>query len=653
MDVGQGAMNHPLSQQRPTRQVALYRPDVDGLRAVAVLSVVLFHIGFAALRGGYVGVDVFFVISGYLIGGIVHRELTERRFSVVGFYARRIGRILPAFAVLVAATSVFALVFLFPTELRSYAWSVIAAALSVSNIYFFSLAGYFDQESSSQLLLHTWSLGVEEQFYFFLPAYLLLSSKLDRPKLQFAGLVAICLLSFGYNIATVGPDPQGAFYLPLSRMWELLLGTLLAMGQGWLPAANRWVRECLCLAGLVMVLAAATRFTPTTTFPGWAAALPCIGSALLLWAGQGGPTWTTSALSTAPMRFFGLISYSLYLWHWPVIVLQRRYELLLPQNTAWLPSHPALPANIAIFVVSVVLAVLSWALIERPWRRRARTTMPGRVVRLGLLPLAGLTAVGLLLAFGDGFLPRFSPEAVRLADYMSYGQQHLRPHQCFIVQGTLPNAFDSATCLHMTPNKPAYLLLGDSHAADLWYGLSHVATGADILQATAAGCPPTLEQPANARSACSDLMREMFQGFIPQHPDVSVILAGRWYPTDAPALAETVKSLRAEGRRVLVVGTRPEFTSALPRLLAMATQKNLPDLPSQHALDQSGTDILIKDATEANGGTYVSLSALLCPNGTCRLLLDGGVPLEFDDDHFTRDGSILAARGLVGTGFFH
>jgi peptidoglycan/LPS O-acetylase OafA/YrhL len=302
------------------RTALKYRPDIDGLRAVAVLSVLAFHIRLRGIQGGFVGVDVFFVISGYLISSIVFSEIAESRYSVIGFYERRIRRIFPALFAMLAVFSVFAVIYLLPAELVAYGKSTLAATASASNFYFWRHSGYFDSPTSYPLL-HTWSLAVEEQFYILFPLFLLLVRKFFPTRLRPSVIVLFCA-SLVASAVVVFRYRETAFYMPYTRAWELLLGTILSLGM--LPRLPRaWQRNLATLAGIGLIAFSILFYTERMLFPGLSALAPCVGSALIIGAGESGSSLIGKILSWRPIVFIGLISYSLYLWHWPVIVLHQ------------------------------------------------------------------------------------------------------------------------------------------------------------------------------------------------------------------------------------------------------------------------------------------------------------------------------------------
>ncbi|HJR21579.1 MAG TPA: acyltransferase, partial [Dongiaceae bacterium] len=294
-----------------------YRADIDGLRAVSVIAVVLYHAGVPLAGGGYVGVDVFFVISGFLITSLILHEQAAGAFSLIDFYHRRVRRILPALFAMMSACAAAGWFLLAPADYIKLGKSIVGATLSVSNFYFWRDAGYFDTPAAEKPLLHTWSLGVEEQFYLVFPLFLILVAR-HVPHARLPLTALLCAASFAAGAIGAFRDPVEAFYLPHARLWELMVGALLAMGA--LPApGNARLRSGAALLGLGLIAMPVLLYSHDTTFPGIAALPPVLGAALVIWSGMGGSSMAGRALATRPLVFLGKISYSLYLWHFPLL----------------------------------------------------------------------------------------------------------------------------------------------------------------------------------------------------------------------------------------------------------------------------------------------------------------------------------------------
>jgi len=337
-----------------------YRPDIDGLRAMAVLSVLLFHANLGC-PGGFVGVDMFFVISGFLIFQLIFEELNSRTFSLIAFWERRIRRILPALVTVVLAVLVAGWFIFLPDDFQKLGKSAIAQATLSSNYFFYEQwlegAGYFAPALDPKPLLHTWSLAVEEQFYILFPLILMLAARSRRRPFAETMLI-IAIGSFALSVYGSFQLPAATFYLLPTRAWELLLGALLFLMHGKITT-NRWLEEAAGWVGLILIVGSIFFYDAFTRFPGRAALPPCLGTALLIFSSETRLSRVGRFLAWKPIVFIGLISYSLYLWHWPLLVFSK-----YPANTqSWKMSS-------LLLLASFVLAILSWKFIETPFRKR-------------------------------------------------------------------------------------------------------------------------------------------------------------------------------------------------------------------------------------------------------------------------------------------
>jgi peptidoglycan/LPS O-acetylase OafA/YrhL len=402
---------------------APHRLDIDGLRALAVIPVIFFHVGFTKFVGGFVGVDVFFVISGYLITRIINRELQQGRFSLAEFYRRRVLRIFPALFAMFAVTTIIASFFLLPLELVRYCESLISAAGFGSNIYFnFQPSGYFNGESATKGLLHTWSLSVEEQFYLFWPVILAVAHAKSFNRVRQISIFIIAI-SFAYSVWLVSTGSTSGFFLIPSRAWELMIGALIAV----IPAArneNRWLREILSVSGILAILYCVRRYTSGTDFPGLAALAPCLGAAAIIYAGGSGTSLGAKFLSLRPIVFIGKISFSLYLWHWPVIFF---VEVgLMRQQT--------LPIQLGEIFASLVLGYVSWRYVEQPFRTGVPGTSTKKVLSSAVVLMAITSVVGVAGILSNGLPDRFSKNQQAMAKFESIdGNRLFRSGSCFII----------------------------------------------------------------------------------------------------------------------------------------------------------------------------------------------------------------------------
>ncbi|EJN08096.1 acyltransferase family protein [Herbaspirillum sp. YR522] len=610
-----------------------YRPDIDGLRAVAILPVVLFHIGFPGFFGGFVGVDVFFVISGYLITGIIVRELRQGTFSIADFYRRRVLRIFPALFVMLLVVSVLAALVMLPAELLRYGKSVAATTLFSSNILFYSESGYFAPDSHTKALLHTWSLAVEEQFYLFWPLILMALSTSRQTAIRW-GAVIITVVSLGWSVWLLKHDATATFYLIPTRAWELMAGALVAIFPG-LPANRRWLREVLAALGLLMILVAIKFYNDSVPFPGAAALLPCVGAAAIILAGSGGNSLVGRLLSWQPAVFIGKISFSLYLWHWPVIVFT---QIGLLREQTW-------TVKVIELLASFVLGTLSWRYVERPFRH-VSAAVPNRQVlgRAGVAIALGLV-VGLLYVVPQGWPQRFNEQQLAAARYETYdGDHEYRGGTCFVVGDN--QKFDAAQCLQTRSGSPNLLFIGDSHAAHLWPGLQAEAgaAGINVLQATHTGCRPAIADLAQPKGACQKFVSQIVTEWLPAHPVDVVVLAGRWTRADLPGLPKVIAAARQHAKRVVVVGPIQQYVSALPRFLVRASSNQQQAAAQGLASGPFALDPQLREVAVGAGAQYFSLIGALCAQRSCKVTVDNGVPLQFDYGHLTVEGS----RYVVG-----
>jgi peptidoglycan/LPS O-acetylase OafA/YrhL len=451
-----------------------YRADIDGLRAIAVVAVVLFHAKVPGFSGGYVGVDVFFVISGYLITRIIHGELQSGQFTFLGFYERRIRRIFPALFTVILACALAGIALLAPQQLLSLGRSMLAVTGFASNIYFASTshaAGYFADDSVNQLLLHTWSLSLEEQFYVLFPLLLIVLHKVAK---RFTGtlVLLLALVSFAAGVHTVHWHPIAAFYLLPGRAWELLAGALIVLKP--LPSPrSRVIKSLLGLAGLVAIVYAITTYTEATPFPGTAALLPCLGAVLLLYTGEGdGRSWVGSAMGFGPLVFLGAISYSLYLWHWPLIVLTKYCYA-----NGYISPIQQVPGLLA----ALLLAILTFELIETPFRNRSQhRTSDHPAVWVGIGASFALAAVSLALVLSNGLPQRFkASKTAHLTLNYERKSEMANVGDCFNYRRALEHYEDAVFCA-AAPASKNVLFWGDSHMQQLHPLLQNMAESGQL-----------------------------------------------------------------------------------------------------------------------------------------------------------------------------
>ena len=613
-----------------------YRKDIDGLRSLAVIPVVLYHVGFTFFRGGFIGVDVFFVISGFLITQILNKEIVEGTFSVIRFYDRRIRRIFPALFATLLFTLLGAVLYMLPSELVDFGRSLVASIAFCSNLYFLSESDYFNVALQNSPLLHTWSLAVEEQYYIFFPIILYALKGLGRRR-QWLALFGIAAFSFILSVFLVRASlEQVAFYLLPARAWELLIGALLALEL--VPVIRAlWIREILAGAGVILILLSSVIYHDHMPFPGATALAPCCGAAFIIYAGQYHPTMTGRILSLRPLAFTGLISYSLYLWHWPIIAFAH-LQLVGPFTLA---------QKVAIVLVSYLAAIASWRFVETPFRRRQLLTT---AIGLRTIATAGMIVfvlAGSTLSVISRTLPWYTPEIIGISDYIHYNDRYIyRRGQCFIDSHSISDRhYDLLQCASIDPARPNVLLMGDSHAAHLWKGLSVTRQDTHFLEAAASGCKPVYN--GRGEPACVKLMNEMLLELIPSGRIQGVILSAEWIKSDIPALISTVDKISSLGPTVYVSGPIVEYEQSLPRILSIAIIDHDPSLlVTGRRAGIEEIDDQIRAALRGHHAIYISPYRALCGVSTkpCAVYAKGAIPMQWDYGHLTADGSIYLAK---------
>jgi peptidoglycan/LPS O-acetylase OafA/YrhL len=651
------------SEGRFTSTSTTYRPDIDGLRAVAVVAVLAFHVGTLHMTGGYVGVDVFFVISGFLISSIIFNDIAASRFSIAGFYERRIRRIFPALYALLLAYSIFACVYLLPGDLIEYAKTLIATTLSGSNIYLWTQSGYFDHRNSNPLM-HTWSLAVEEQFYILFPLFLVLVGRFFPRRLR-ASVFIITLVSLALSAIVTAKSPDTAFYMPFTRAWELLLGTIVALGV-FPRLRSAWVRNAIAAAGMGMILYSVLFYTSVTSFPGISALLPCLGSALIIGAGMSGESVTYRILAWRPVVFVGLISYSLYLWHWPVIMM---YRMGFVDISSWFERHfgnrfhPDRFDHSIQILVSFVLAFLSWRFVEQPFRKgRLKIAFPRRRLFYAAAAFAVLFIAFAGVAIGSsGLKARFPPDAVQVASYLDNKELRTNEHEerlgvCFLDATTGVMNFDFSYCLQEEPGVKNYLLLGDSHAAAIWPALRSSIPGANVMQVNVTACPPTLSDHF-VHSLCKKVMDYVYGVYLPSHPVGALLLESDWSASMLDALDQTLRWAKEHNVRVIVLGCVPVYDAPLARLLAYSIAWNDLGLAGRHLLaSQNSLEPRLRTlVTEKWHDQFISLYDSICPDGACIEYADlnGRIPMMDDSHHLNRFGAQVVITRLINSGQLH
>jgi len=652
-----------------------YRPDIDGLRAIAVISVLLFHAFPKWLPGGFVGVDIFFVISGFLISSIIFLDIKKEQFSFAGFYARRIRRIFPALILVLLFCSVFGWLFLLAEEYAALGKHTAAGAGFISNFIFWNEAGYFDSAADTKPLLHLWSLGIEEQFYIFWPLLIWLGTQWRLGVLWL--LVGLAAVSFYLNLSGVTAQPTATFYSPQTRFWELLAGSALAWfslhHQAIWQSIGKTCGAWLSIAGISLLLYSLFKLNADLAFPGIWAVLPIAGAVLIIMGGQ--HCWLNRyLLSNRVFVWFGLISFPLYLWHWPLLSFARTLEGETPsRDMRWI-----------LLTLSVLLAWLTYRFVERYIRYGGNRFRP---VLLSLM-MAGVGLFGLLAYQKEGLPNRAYHQQV--AGYADSIKVTPRNRECF----DIPYAYqkeDGWYCNLGNPKHPNVIFVtGDSHSLSLLPAFEQYAAARkiNILLAGTSGCPSVLDIQSmrgdeNIEKFNCQLLNERIFETVKTLSIKKIVLVNRWtYYTSsvsrprevnpiarnpqadtinaetsvrdlAWAIENTVQRYRDIGVEVFLVADNPQQRYE-PKDIVRKVRGNeskylsLSVSRAEHIENQQAVNAML---SQSGGVNYINFDNLLCYADKCPLVKDGK-SLYSDDDHLSIDGAFLVypelARALDG-----
>jgi peptidoglycan/LPS O-acetylase OafA/YrhL len=649
-----------MSLGKQGQRVLPYRPDIDGLRAIAVAAVILFHAQKSRVGGGYVGVDIFFVISGYLITQLLLESQGEPlRQCLAGFYLRRARRILPALLVTSLVVTLAATWILLPRDLVKIGEYLAATSLLATNVAAWTYGGYF-QAVYPSVLRHFWSIAVEEQFYVIFPLVLIVSGRfLPRHRWQF--LTALAAVSLALCIWASDAKPLANFYLAPFRAWELLLGAALAAGRLH-SSGNRIIDECLAGLSLGAIVLTILKYTPSTPYPGAYALVPCVATAVLILTARNRATWVSRLLSTRILVFTGLISYSLYLWHAPILILYAYYDI----------REPAGAELAALLAVVYLVAALSWRIIEQPIRLRRFLGSDRNLLRWILIANALVLITGIVLWRSEGFPGRFSKEVQAL---VSGGK---RAHRDFGRCMTLPPESVAAGNLcafgPRADGPPKVVVWGDSHAVSLMTAYEHLADSLNVRVyfAGQSSCKP-LFWPAGSSAAtreapCVTFNSNMLRAIQKLDPRL-VILNARWInPDENPftskdaargggpvgykdALADTVRKIATPNRSVCVVLDVPTLEFIVPYARAMALRRNRADdflsISRSDALSQQrGLENDVRTLRDEGLLLSADPKDVLCASGHCAFK-NGAASLYSDTNHLSAAGALYVEGSLA------
>jgi peptidoglycan/LPS O-acetylase OafA/YrhL len=642
-----------------------YRRDIDGLRAVAIGLVIGYHAFPNYFPGGFIGVDVFFVISGFLITGIIARHLTRGDFSVAAFYGRRIRRIFPALLLAVTATIAVGWYMMPVKEFKALGLSVIGSTAFVQNLVLLHEVGYFDVAAARKPLLHIWSLGIEEQYYIVWPLILMLATRFRTNVMTLA--ISLAVLSFWFGLVALQKDAASAFYLPHVRAWELLVGSCLALAQTihWrVPKADRIIeaiekvlRQIVFapdgprhiallphLGGLVgagLVVYGTLRFNAQLPYPGFRALVPVLGAALLIQSEQS--VVNRSILGSPLFVFIGLISYPLYLWHFPAIVYLR---LLFPDGVHWYLMGGTI-------LGAVALSWLTYRFVERPIRSGG---LRRHVVASLVVLMTGLCGLGVTMYATDGLPQRLPSE---LLPFMLTGDEtaaHWQRGKCLLLPEQGPAAFAPECAGH--GGRPLILYWGDSYAAAEYAGVEALRAegGYDVAEYTSSACPPLMGFVLPVRPFCKENNDFVMQQIAKLRPDV-VVLHGTWLNAQADiekGVAETVRQLKAlQIRKIVFLGPPPRWNGIglSANVVDYYYEHGLKIIPSRtkYRLVEEDVDEQMRQIAVKNDIPYISIQKILCNADGClvRIGPNGQELTAFDPGHVTLPGAIYVTRQIL------
>ncbi|ABC31630.1 predicted acyltransferase [Hahella chejuensis KCTC 2396] len=619
-----------------------YRAEIDGLRALAVVPVILFHAGFELFKGGFVGVDVFFVISGFLITTIIINEMEEGKFSLVKFYERRARRILPALFFVILTCIPFAWLLLMQGDMKDFAKSIMAVATFSSNILFWSESGYFDSSAEMKPLLHTWSLAVEEQYYIIFPLLLMFTWRFGK-KVVLVVLAIGFLSSLGMAHWGAYHKPTAAFYLLPTRGWELLIGVFCAFYMRRDRGVQTAFQQGFSLLGILLIVAPLFLFDSTTPTPSLYTLVPTIGTALVIvFASEGTVAW--KILSQKFVVAIGLLSYSAYLWHQPILAFMRHRKI---------EEITSFESCLAI-ALTLGLSYFSLKYIEKPFRER-RFLPSSRSI---LATSSSLLLLSFFLAFGW-------QSSIAVPDvYKDWGAA-VRQHHC-LLQGDGETKHDEV-CFSPTQD---VLLWGDSHAASLSIGLREILTGKSIgfTQLTQSGCPPLFNLPVlHHRKTCNDVNLSVLD-HIRKNKYRVIVLHAAWLHPDYPLSSEEFESVVVDSfksiqsaspqSKVIVIGNVPRWKVDVYKVVrkgelistldgkVYAKANTLPEIDS--ALSTLSTRFSFRYASARNVLCQKDATSDMCLIGFSDAAKKLTNVAYVDWGHASRSGSEYLARNLIG-----
>ena len=635
----------------------IYRREIDGLRAIAVLPVIFFHADFKFFSGGFVGVDVFFVLSGYLITSIILHERSQGDFTIAGFYERRARRILPALFFVMLVCSLFSWIWLLPVDFENFSLSLIATSIFSSNLYFWKSLSYFAGEAELKPLLHTWSLAVEEQYYVFFPPLLLLILNLGKNWVV-AIFFTIALISFGFAEYASTNHVAANFYLLPTRGWELLIGVLAALYLFYYKETDtsdglKIKEEILSLLGLLMIVFSFVAYSKDTPFPSFYALVPTVGTCLMVIFCLP-QTIVGRILTLKPVVGIGLISYSLYLWHWPIFAFAR-YKI--PEEL-----NGILP--FALICLSLFIAYISWKYLEAPFRNRKNFNRK-KIFSFSLISIMICSLIGFAVYSNKGFEDyymenRLSSEQKKLLVLAkTYTKKHetlSRLREC-LLDGTQTSKDFSDSCKNISKGPTSFLIWGDSNAGALASGL--IFHHKNFAQYTSSACAPLIGVSLKDRPRCREVNDFVLKQIEVKKP-AAVWLHSNWLRYDSKSLnlteelKKTIITIKKASptSKVFIVGGVPQWRPSLP-LIMISKSIFLNEetfIATPRTQEIRTVDRKIKKVALDQGATFLSSLDHFCERSVCKPVVKKNDRVEFityDNSHLTELGSRYLAGKLL------
>lgn len=615
-----------------------FRKDINGLRAIAVLAVVLFHFNIAGFSGGFSGVDIFFVISGYLMTGIIFSKLAKSQFSLIDFYLHRARRIIPALAFLCIALTIFGFFFFLTHDLREITKNIRKVILFVSNFTFYKEAGYFDTPSQENWLLHTWSLSVEWQFYLIYPLFIVLLRKFINLKLTKLLLIVAAISSLALSIFYTPIDPSSAFYLLPTRMWEMLAGGIVFLFPISLKPIKKYIAQYL---GLIFIIISVLLFNEQALWPGYLATIPVLGTMLIIWANQANII-TDNIIS----QWLGKISYSVYLWHWPIVVL------LLISGLLSSPLYKVIG-----ILVSLILGTLSYFFIEKHFKlTHSRKIEAIKYVVIILITIAIASSIGSIAKRH----PQLRNQSLQQLNNIVEDKFKILSERCLLptFDNTSPDCIIGKGDINI-------IVLGDSHAATLFPVITKLNTQGASIFWTLSSCPIIKGIQQKHESGCNDFVSSRLELLKTSYPNVPVLIADRstyyYHNKDSNYYFDNKESFKnnfrtnyintmcqiSKNHPVYVLKPIPSYPYDVPKRMVTDrifrfNEKPLTVFIPEYQANNKFLLEIMEETSEKCGVHLLDPTDYLCKNGTCYATKEKS-PLYSDDNHLSDEGSMQLA----------